>query len=160
MWLKNLPAGMILLAAFGVGHQAAAADPPARAGNDVVEVGGFECAAKKADGGKLDWTCPAQTFHSKFKESPAVHFSISGFDRIAPADTGLSLGIDTKEEVSKEGFQPIVESTASKPTADKSTISVTWIASGEGDRGGKKARMTREEKLKLRESRQQEKTKN
>lgn len=160
MWMRNLPAGMILLAAFGAGHQAAAADPPARAGNEVIEVGGFECTAKKTDGGKLDWTCPAQTFHSKFKESPAVHFSIAGFDRISPADTGLSLGIDTREEVSKEGFQPIVDSTASRPAADKSTISVTWIASGEGERAGKKAKPTREEKLKARESRQQEKAKN
>lgn len=160
MWMKKLPAGMILLAAFGAGFQAAAADPPARAGNEVIEVGGFECEAKKAERGKLDWICPAQTFQSKFKEAPTVHFSISGFDRIAPADTGLSLGIDTREEVSREGFQPIVDSTASKPATDKSTIGVTWIASGEGERGGKKAKLTREERLKLRESRQQEKAKN
>ena len=40
-------------------------------------------------------------------------------------------------------------------TGEKSTIGVTWIAIGEGERAPRKPRASREERLKLREMRQQ-----
>jgi hypothetical protein len=167
MWLKAYASAAVMLLATGVyGHNpAAAADPPSQVqsarvgGGEVIEFGGFQCMAKKSDGEKLVWACPAQSFASKFKEAPVVFFSIAGFDHILVNDGGLSLGIDTKDDISKDGFQPIVDEQAGKPTVSvKSMISITWIAIGEGERG-QRPRRTREERLKLREMRQQEKAK-
>ena len=163
---KNCASTLVMIVAAGVcsSHRAAAADPPqvpaSRAGGgEVTEFGGFQCTAKRSDGEKLTWTCPAQSFGSKFKEAPVVFFSIAGFEHILPADGGLSLGVDTKDDVAKDGFQPIISEKAGKPAgADNSTIDVTWIAVGEGERV-QKPKLTREEKIKLREKRAQEKTK-
>lgn len=161
---KNCASTLAMIVAAGVcsSNQAAAADPPQvqaprAGGGEVVEFGGFRCAAKKSDGEKLTWTCPAQSFGSKFKEPPVIFFSIAGFEHILPADGGLSLGIDTKDDVAKDGFQPIISEKAGKPAGtENSTIDVTWIAVGEGERM-QKPKLTREERLKLHEKRLQEK---
>jgi len=153
----------VLIIGVATSSDVAAADPPTQTarvgGGEVIEFGSFHCTAQKADGGKLVWSCPAQSFASKFKESPTVFFSIAGFDRLVPTDTGFSLDIDTKEDATKDGFKPVVDDTSNRPAAEKSTVSVTWIAIGEGERATRRPRISREERLKLREMRQQEKLK-
>lgn len=166
MWTKSFfPTVAVLLLGIAASHDVAAADPPSQVqtarvnGGEIIEFGSFQCAARKADGDKLTWSCPAQSFASKFKESPSMFFSIAGFDRLVPTDAGFSLDIDTKGDATKDGFQPIVDDTSNKPAVEKSTIGVTWIAIGEGEQAQKKPRLGREEHRKLREMRQQEKTK-
>lgn len=160
------PIAAVLILGVAGSHDAAAADPPSQAqtarvaGGEVIEFGSFHCTAQKEDGDKLAWSCPAQSFASKFKEAPTLFFSIAGFDRLAATDTGFSLDIDTKGDATKDGFNPIVDDASNKPAAEKSTIGVTWIAIGEGERAPRKPRASREERLKLREMRQQEKLKN
>lgn len=159
------PIAAVLILGIAASHDVAAADPPSQpqtarvGGGEVIEFGSFHCTAQKADDDKLAWSCPAQSFASKFKEAPTVFFSIAGFDRLVPTDAGLSLDIDTKGDATKDGFKPIVDDASSKPAAEKSMIGVTWIAIGEGERAPRKPRASREERLKLREMRLQEKAK-
>ena len=126
-------------------------------GGEVIDFGSFKCTAAKPDGGKLSWTCPKQSFQSKFKEPPVVFFSIAGFDRLAPLDGSFSLNVDTKDEIAKDGFQPVVDERADKSIGlDKSAIRVTWIAIGLGERP-ERPRLTPEERQKQREMRNQQK---
>ena len=116
----------------------------------MLDFGSFECTAAKTGDGKPVWTCPAQTFTAQFKEPPVVFLSIAGFSRLAVVDGSLSIEVDAKDQPTKEGFQPMVEDLADKPTAqDKSEVRVSWIAIGDGERG-KKARSRKEERRKLR----------
>ena len=152
----------VLIAMSGYGGIAVAADPSSQtqsarvSGGEVIEFGDFRCTAK-ADGSQAIWTCPVQSFDAKFKDSPVVFFSIAGFDQVTPEDSGWSLNIETKGEVKKDSFQPAVNAKLGKVT-DKSAIKVTWIAFGEGEKAHQQA-LTREEKLKAREMRREEKSK-
>jgi hypothetical protein len=145
---------------------ALAADPPTQnpsarvSGGEVIEFGNFHCGAQKSGSDQLAWSCPAQTFASKFKDAPTVLFSIAGFANLTATDGSLSLAVDTKDDVRKDGFQPAVDDSGGKiGGSDKSSISVTWIAIGEGDRGQRPRASSREDRLKLREMRRDEKTK-
>jgi hypothetical protein len=152
----------MLIAMSGYGGMALAADPSSQtqsaraSGGEVIEFGDFQCTAK-ADGSQAIWTCPVQSFDAKFKDSPVVFFSIAGFDQVTPEGSGWSLDIETKGEVNKDSFQPAVNAKLGKVT-DKSAIKVTWIAIGEGEKARRPA-LTREEKLKAREMRREEKPK-
>lgn len=150
---QHWTAALGFMLATGGAHGAWAADPPAQSqaarvgGGEVIDFGSFECAAKLVDG-KPAWTCPAQSFPSKFKEAPSVLFSLAGFERLSVADGSVSLGIDIKGDIAKDGFQPIVDDHQDKPTGmDGSKVHVTWIAIGEGERGPRQ-RPSREDRLK------------
>ncbi len=156
MRLRRCVSGFGVVVAFGVVPPVAAADPPtvqsARVGSgEVIDFGSFQCTASKSGVDKPVWSCPSQLFLSKFKEPPMVFFSIAGFDRLAVGNGSVSLEIDLKDEVNKEGFQPIIDDRADTPTGlDKSAVRVNWIAIGEGERV-RRPSLTREERLKLRE---------
>ena len=117
---------------------AMAADPKPHAditaGAEVMELGSFDCLADNA-GGKANWDCPAQTFDSKFREAPVVYFSVAGMTRVTIGDQGFNVAIATKDQATKEGFIPKVDTTL-VPAAggEKATISVNWIAVGPGER--------------------------
>lgn len=157
---------LLISGAIGIaGGSVLAADPStqsvsARAGSEVIEFGSFHCGAQKGGADQLKWACPAQTFASKFKDAPTVLLSIAGFANLTAVDGSLSLAVDTKDEVRKDGFQPIVDDSGGKIGAtEKGSIAVTWIAVGEGERGQRTRPASKEERQKLREMRREEKAK-
>lgn len=133
--------------AFLLSWPTLAAEPKA-VGPDVTEIGSFDCTSSIA-GGKATWSCPAQTFDTKFAEAPEVTFAIAGFSKVAiTGGGGISLDVSTVGEITHEGFSPVLDTTLTPAAgADKSVVIISWTAVGASERVHKARKERRANKV-------------